>query len=194
MGGGARVVYRSLAEIFEALDETREAIYRRVEALGAEQYRYKEDAGRWSVVGVIEHISGAEARILTRLQDLIGQAEAAGKLAPAGRDFRPISVEEIRSRSEATRFQAPDALQPKGERTLDELLDKIRSSRKELLRLRPKFEALDLYEAKFPHPAFGPLDLYEWLALIVMHESRHLDQIERILSCPGFPSPGVGEI
>lgn len=181
------MIYQSLSEIFEALDDTRETIYKRVEGLGPEQYGFAEESGRWSVAGVIEHIGGAEARILIRMQDLIGQAETARKLAPSVAEFRPISPEEIRSRSTATQFQAPAALQPTGELTLDELLDKIRSSREELLRLRPKFEQLDLSESRFPHPAFGPLDLYEWLALIVLHESRHLDQIERILSCPGFP-------
>jgi uncharacterized damage-inducible protein DinB len=191
------VTYRSLAEIFEALDQTRQTIYKRVEHLSPEQYSYKEESGRWSVAGIIEHLSGTEGRILARLQDLIGQGESAGTLAPAREDFRPISVEEIRARTTATRFQAPPALEPRGELTLDELLEKIRSSRNQLLAIRPKFEALDLTEVKFPHPAFGQLDAYQWLALIVMHESRHLDQIDRILSCPGFQSkaradrPGV---
>jgi len=186
-GSEVAVTYRSLSEIFQALDQTRETIYERVEHLGPEQYSYKEESGRWSVAGIIEHLGGAEGRILVRLQDLIGQAESAGTLPPASRDFRPISVEEIKARSTATRFQAPHALEPKGELTLDELLEKIRSSRKQLLAIRPKFEALDLSDVKFPHPAFGQLDAYQWLALIVMHESRHLDQIDRILSCSGFP-------
>jgi uncharacterized damage-inducible protein DinB len=181
------MVYESLSDVFEALNETRQTIYTRVEALRPEQCRFKEEQGRWSVAGVIEHISAAEARIVPRLRDLIGQAEAAGQLGPA-KHFRPISTDEIRSRSTATQFQAPAAVEPKGEMTLNELLEKIRSSRNELVALRPKFDALELSELKFPHPAFGPLDLYEWLAFIVMHESRHLNQIDRILACPGFPS------
>jgi uncharacterized damage-inducible protein DinB len=182
------VTYRSLEEIFEALSQTRETIYNRVEHLGPEQYSYKEESGRWSVAGIIEHLGGAERRILARLQDLIEQGENAGTLSPASGDFRPISVEEIRARSTATRFQAPPALEPKGDLTPDELLEKVRSSRKKLLAIRPKFETLDLSDVKFPHPAFGELDAYQWLALIAMHESRHLDQIDRILSSSGFPS------
>jgi uncharacterized damage-inducible protein DinB len=182
------VAYQSLSEVFEALDQTRGTIYNRVEKLGTEQYSYKEESGRWSVAGIVEHISGAEARIVTRLRDLIEQAESAGQLGPPNADFRPISIEEIRSRSTATQFQAPEAMQPKGEQSLGDLLEKIRSTRTELLALRPKFEQLDLSEIKFPHPAFGPLDSYEWLVLMVMHESRHLNQIDRILSSPGFPS------
>lgn len=182
------MAYQSLAEIFEAMDHTRETIYRRVEELRPEQYSYKEESGRWSVAGIIEHISGAETRIVSRLRDSIEKAEAAGELRSASKAFRPISTDEIRSRSTATQFQAPEALQPKGELALSEFLKKLRSTRTELLAMRPKFEQLDLSEIRFPHPAFGPLDLYEWLALIVTHESRHLNQIERILSSPGFPN------
>src|SRR5262249_33893753 len=135
----------------------------------------------------MELVSGAEARIVHRVRDLIGQAETAGNLGPAPAGFRPISPEEIRSRSTATRFQSPEAIQPKNKQTIDELLEKIRGTRKGLLDLRPKFEQLDLSDLKFSHPAFGPLDSYEWLAFMVMHETRHRDQIDRILSCPGFP-------
>ena len=180
------MVYQSLSEIFNALNETRQTIYKRVEGLEPKQYCFKEEAGRWSVAGVIEHIGAAEARIVLRVRELIERAEAAGQLTPA-QPFRPISVDEITSRTTATKFQAPEAFQPKQDLALNELLAKIRSSRKELIVLRPKFDEFELSELKFTHPAFGPLDLYQWLVLTVMHESRHLDQIDRILACPDFP-------
>jgi uncharacterized damage-inducible protein DinB len=182
------MVYESLSEIFEGLNETRQTIYNRVQGLKPEQYCFKEETGRWSVAGVIEHIGAAEARILLRLREAIEQAEAAGQLMPARR-FRPISTEEIISRTTVTRFQAPEAVQPKENLPLNDLLQKIQSSRNELVALRPKFEEFDLSELKFPHPVFGPLDLYQWLAFTIAHESRHLDQIDRILCCPDFPGP-----
>jgi len=181
------VVYESLSEIFEALHNTRERIYARVEALGPEQYSYKEEGG-WSVAGVIEHIGAAEARIVSRVRASISRAETAGELGPASNLFQPISPDEIRSRSTLTQFQAPPDFVPKRESPLDELVNEIKASRAELLELRPKFEQLNLSNLRFPHPAFGPLDLYEWLALVVLHEDRHLNQIERILACPDFPA------
>jgi hypothetical protein len=187
-GREVAVVFRNLAEIYEALDQTRETIYERVEHLTPEQYRYQEEPGRWSIAGIIEHIAGVERRIVARLQDFIRQAEGSGTLAPASAVFRLISTDEILARSPATRFQAPAAFEPKGGLGLDEFLERLRSSRTKLLAMRPKFEALDLSDVKFPHPAFGPLDAYEWLALIVIHEGRHLDQMDRILFCPGFPA------
>ena len=181
------MAYHSLGEVFEALDQTRGSIYDRVEKLRPEQYSYTEESGRWSVAGIVEHISAAEARIVPRLRELIEQAAAAGQVGPVGAGFKPISTEEIRSRSTTTQFEAPEAVKPKGGLHLGELLARIRSTRSELLALRPKFEQLDLSQSKFPHPAFGPLDGYEWLAFMVLHESRHLSQIERVLASPGFP-------
>jgi hypothetical protein len=42
-------------------------------------------------------------------------------------------------------------------------------------------EATDLNATGYPHPAFGPLNLYEWLAFIGIHEARHLRQVEALL-------------
>ena len=30
----------------------------------------------------------------------------------------------------------------------------------------------------YPHPTFGPLNLYQWLAFVGIHQSRHRRQIE----------------
>ena len=62
----------------------------------------------------------------------------------------------------------------------------MRRSRAELHGLRPKLEAIDLSGMTYPHPAFGPLNLYQWLALIGMHEDRHLRQVESIMSSQQF--------
>ncbi len=31
----------------------------------------------------------------------------------------------------------------------------------------------------FPHPAYGPLDSYQWLLMLAHHSDRHIRQIER---------------
>jgi hypothetical protein len=32
----------------------------------------------------------------------------------------------------------------------------------------------------YPHPMFGPLDLYQWLVFVGLHESRHACQIREL--------------
>ena len=36
-----------------------------------------------------------------------------------------------------------------------------------------------LREHTFPHPAYGPLDAYQWLLMLAHHSDRHVRQIER---------------
>ena len=47
-----------------------------------------------------------------------------------------------------------------------------------LLGLRPRIEATDYSHVTYPHPVFGPLNLYQWLAAAEFHECKHLDQIQ----------------
>ena len=58
----------------------------------------------------------------------------------------------------------------------------MRQTREELHGLAPRIEAIDLSGSAYPHPAFGPLNFYQWLAFIGVHDDRHLGQIERTLS------------
>ena len=66
--------------------------------------------------------------------------------------------------------------------SLNKLLARMRQSRAGLHALRPRIEATDLASVTYPHPAFGPLNFYQWLALIGLHEERHLRQIQSVLS------------
>ena len=38
----------------------------------------------------------------------------------------------------------------------------------------------DLTPYNFPHPLFGPLNLYDWFRLIAYHEIRHAQQIREV--------------
>ena len=60
----------------------------------------------------------------------------------------------------------------------------MRATRAALEELRPRFAATNLSGVSYPHPAFGPLNLYEWLILLGIHKDRHLRQIEAVLSRP----------
>jgi DNA repair protein RecO (recombination protein O) len=63
----------------------------------------------------------------------------------------------------------------------------LREGRAALTALRPRVETVGVgaASARYPHPAFGPLNLYEWLAFVALHEERHRRQIERVLGAAG---------
>ncbi|HYH85991.1 MAG TPA: DinB family protein, partial [Pyrinomonadaceae bacterium] len=64
--------------------------------------------------------------------------------------------------------------------TLAASLSALRDSRSALRALRPRVERVDGTGISFPHPAWGAINLYQWLAFVGAHEQRHLAQIEAL--------------
>jgi hypothetical protein len=179
------MAYKSVAEILEAIDETRARLRQRVEGLSPAQEKFRSSLDAWSIAEIMEHLTIFEERMTRLFSMMIRKAEAAGVEA-AGQSFRPVSLDHIAERSLKEKYTAPEMVRPSGSVTVADSLSRMRRSRAELHELRPQIESRDLSGMTYPHPAFGPLDLYQWLALIGLHEDRHLRQIESIMSAPEF--------
>jgi hypothetical protein len=171
------MVYNDIDEIFSALATTRRRILEQVEALSDEQANARPAPDTWSVAEIIEHLSISEARMVALVSHLLGQEAAVA--ANAGSSGSSISIQVMTERA-AEKFTAPAFLEPTGGLPLAESLAKLRESRAALIGLRPRIEARDYSHVTYPHPAFGPLNLYQWLAAVEFHECKHLDQIQTI--------------
>jgi hypothetical protein len=169
------MIYNNVDEIFSALATTRRHIYEQVEGLSDEQAKERPAPESWSVAEIIEHLSTAEARMLALVSNLLGQEAAVA--ANGGSSSSSISIQMMTERA-TEKFTAPAFLQPTGSVPLCESLAKLRESRAALLGLRSRIEATDYSHVTYPHPAFGPLNLYQWLAAVEFHECKHLDQIQ----------------
>lgn len=174
------MAYQSVAEIFEKIDETRARLYNRVDGLSPAQEKFRPTPDAWSVAEIVEHLSIMEQRLSGLLRMMLMKAETAGD----GQGFSPFSLDKHIERSLKEKYTAPETVRPSGGVSLADSLTGLRRSRAALHELRPKFEARDLSHMTYPHPVFGPLDLYQWLAFIGIHEDRHLRQIEAVLSSP----------
>jgi DinB superfamily len=172
------MVYNNLDEIFAALATTRRRIYEQVAELSDDEAKARPASDIWSVAEIIEHLSMAEERILALLDSLLGRQVAAA--APAGSSNTAISIQMMTARANE-KFTAPPFMEPSGNVPLSASLAKLRDSRRALLNLRPRIEATDYSHVTYPHPAFGPLNLYQWLAAVEFHECKHLDQIQTYL-------------
>jgi hypothetical protein len=181
------MAYKSVAEIFEAIDETRSRLYERVEGLPASQESFRPSTDAWTVAEIVEHLTIFEERMCRLFTMMVKKGESAED-APSsvGQGFRPFSLDDFVERSLKEKYTAPETVRPSGSTPLKDSLARMRRSRAELHELRPKLEAIDLSGVTYPHPVFGPLDLYHWLAFIGAHEDRHLRQIESVISSKGF--------
>lgn len=176
------MTYTSVAQIIEEIDRTRERLYRRVEGLTEEQAARRSTPQAWTPAEIVEHLSLIEGRLLQMMTMMLMKAERAGANAAASVEFKPFTLDEYIERGRGQKFVAPEAVAPSGASSLADSLARLRRSRAELKALRPRIEAIDLSSVTYPHPAFGPLNFYQWLAFIGLHEERHLRQAEASLS------------
>jgi DinB superfamily len=174
--------FRSVPEIYENIDDTRARLLAAVEGLSEEQRGFSPAPERWSVAQLVEHLSIVEGNVAKLLDKLLGKAEesAAASSSDEGDDFEPVSIEEFVERSRSVKFEAPERIRPTGTLPLADSLARLRESRAALHTLRPRVERADGRAIRFPHPAWGPLDLYQWLLFVGAHEDRHLSQIEAL--------------
>ena len=189
------MLYSSVADIYRANEEVRARLVARVESLDEEAQNYRADAAAWTVAEILEHLAVLERRLAQLATMMVGKVEgvaaAGGAAAGASPHFKPFSLDEQAEQVRERKLVAPDEVRPRGGVALSDSLARLKESRTALEALRPRIERADLSAATYPHPAFGPLNLYQWLAFIGLHEERHLNQIERLLrNCGAGDSAG----
>jgi len=171
--------YNSVAEIFDDIDATRARLLHSVEGLSDADRNFRPTPEKWSAAEIVEHLSIIERRVTKLIASLLDKAEASGRPRDTAEPFAPVSVAEFVEQSRAQKFDAPENVRPNGAPLADSL-SALRDSRAALRALRPRVEHADGRAIRFPHPAWGLLDLYQWIAFVVAHESRHLAQIEAL--------------
>ncbi|MEA2174377.1 MAG: hypothetical protein QOD00_1969 [Blastocatellia bacterium] len=180
------MIYHSVTEIFDAIDKTRGRLYERVGTLSQEQEQFRPATDEWSVREIVEHLAILEESLSKLLRVMLSKVEAAarqdGASAEPTQAMEPFTLDHYIERSLKEKYQAPESVRPSGSLPLSMLLERLRESRALLRSLQPRLEATDLSLSLYPHPVFGPLNAYQWLALIGMHEERHLRQIESHIS------------
>jgi uncharacterized damage-inducible protein DinB len=174
------MIYQSIEEIYGVLDATRARLLTTVEGLGDGREHFRPAPERWSVADILEHLAAAEASSLKLFDRLIQKAEAEGRARAEGDPFAPVTIAEQQERSRVEKYQSPEGIRPKGDVPLADSLASLRASLEALHALRPRIERIDGSDLRFPHAAFGPLNLYQWLLFTAAHEERHRAQIEAL--------------
>jgi hypothetical protein len=167
------MTYDSVDDVFAANDAVRRRLVARVE--GLDEVHANASEGGWTVAQIVEHLSIAEPRITGAIDGMLAPTEGD---SDDRKRFAPFSLDEYAEQARG-KIEAPEFLHPTG-LPLAEGLACLKESRAALEALRPRFESAD-YSRVLKHPAFGMLNAAQWLALLGMHEQRHLGQIERIL-------------
>lgn len=190
------MTYNSVAEIYDSLETARARLRAALDGLSADDENLRGAPERWTIAEIVEHLSIVEGQIGRLMSKIMDKVEAAG-VTPASADSsaeRRTPLVDMNAHAErmAQRFEAPESARPKGGVPVSDSLARLDASSEAIRALRPRVEALDLSATSFPHPALGPLDLYQWLAVLGLHEERHRRQIEALrdsISAAASPQP-----
>src|ERR1041384_3925420 len=176
------MIYNSVADICAVNDDVRRRIVEHAARLNEAQQNFRPTESAWSVADVIEHLAIIEGNMVRLVTKLLGKVESADDgTSTEPRPMPPFSLDDYEAQIRDQKLVAPEEIRPRGA-PLNESLARLRESRAALNALRPRIELAHGTRAHYPHPFFGPLNLYQWLAFIGMHEARHLSQIEGLVA------------
>jgi DinB superfamily len=178
--------YKSLNEIYEEKQAVLDSISKTVSRFSPAQQRFKISDDKWSISQNVEHLSFVESRIIKLIEALIKKAEMKAE-NKSMKDFAvsfSTEAEDILGK----KLKTASEYEPGGRISIDESLKILYSIQDRMIELKPEIAIVDTSSVKFQHPFLGNIDLGQWLAVVGIHEQRHLDQINSIISSPGFPS------
>lgn len=177
------MVFENVEQIFTFIDKKRERLVESVSELSDEQASQQRRApDAWSIAEIMEHLSIGEIGIVGLINRLLEKTEAKGLINQDKIVFNPpLSLAAEAESAKDAKFEAPEHLIPNKGAALSLSLESLKASRASLHELRSRIEIVDAHDAKFPHPAFGNLNLYQWVAFIGLHETHHLKQIRETL-------------
>ena len=166
-----------LAALYEEMEKVREETLAVFSGLGEETLRRPAGTG-WSAAQILHHILMAEIGTSKVIRKAI--KSAGGALPPYPEDDSCLCVRKL-SRPVGA-FDAPEIVRPDDPPGRDELLRLARETRERTAESLSVLAAVDPRAARFPHPLYGELDLYEWPSVtILMHERDHQKQLRELL-------------
>ncbi len=170
---------------------TRKRILEVTASLNDEQFRFKPEAGRWSIAEILEHMVIVHGVIFSRFLEQLEQGPApAPDRDPLVVDA--LVVEKIPDRS--IKVKAPDVIEPTGKIGPADSLTAIFSSHERLERFLESTPGLREHLLDAPplrimtEGAYNTMDGYQWALAAVAHDERHVRQILELKEHPGWPA------
>jgi uncharacterized damage-inducible protein DinB len=168
-----------------SMQRTRKLFLDSVAGLSADQWNFKAGPDRWSIAECAEHIALSEDFISGLAKNQIMKTPAT----PEKRSEVKVTDQEILDKTpdRSQKFKAPEPIAPK--KTFaepDQAVTHFKDSRDKNIEYIETTQD-DLRDHFFTHPAFGPLDAYQWLLLLSAHTERHTLQILEVKADPKFP-------
>lgn len=181
------MAYQSLDDIYAMIEQQHARFVAAISGLNDAQAQFRPAEDEWNIAEIAEHISIAHHSFLRITYKLLKQAEAASAPPLAGLSLNHVLLNDA-GQQKPEKFPAPEIVKPQGGESLANSLAKLVQNLADFQTVRPRLAAADCSQAKFPHPAVGELNAYQWLIVLGEHLDRHRGQIERLKAISGYPA------
>jgi len=166
-----------IQELLTYLDAQYDALRAAFDSVPSEKQEVSPRPGAWSPAGIIEHLSIVE----TSIGRLISTRVAAAREAGVGAETEESSVLDTFAIAQAVgdrtrKIVSNERLHPT-QLASDAAWNALDAAHATLRATIVSADGVSLGEIMHPHPVFGPLSLYHWVAFVGAHEARHAEQI-----------------
>lgn len=158
---------KGLASLSALIERTGADWSRCLETISEEQATYRLD-GEWSAKDVLGHFIVGSHGVNSKIAD---HAKGPDFAATLDTDWT-LGMSEDSER----------------ERPIDELRSRVGALFEETKHLVDQLEEGDRLDETFKHPAFGDLNLTQWIAFQRIHSMDHIQQIDKIKTDPEYPT------
>jgi uncharacterized damage-inducible protein DinB len=174
------------ADLIQYLQDARKEFVESVSSLSDAQWRWKPAPERWSVGECAEHIVLSEEMLFAKAKEAMrNPADPEWEKKTAGKTEILLQVMAQR-KGKAT---APEEIVPTGKMSRADIMSQYDKQRAETLKfVETNNIALKEHIAPHPFPIFNPLNAYQWVLYIPLHNMRHDKQIAEVKATPGFPA------
>jgi uncharacterized damage-inducible protein DinB len=170
----------------QLLQETKDALIKKVSGLSAEQLNFKPDQNAWSVAQCVEHIAISENNLFGFCQMALQQPADPSKRSEIKMSDEAI-VKMMVDRT--SKFKTQEAFEPTGKfGSFEASLTEFKTKRDNNIEyVRSTQDDLRNHYNDFP---FGKIDTYQTILFMAAHSKRHIAQIEEVINNPKFPKKG----
>jgi hypothetical protein len=168
-----------MAELIRYIDEQHERLRTVYNSVPPDRRGTRPSPGQWSATEVIAHLTLIERRLAGMFTMKLQAARDAGLQLES--DESPVlpTIDLAAVLDRTTRISAPDPVQP--ERLPEPATwGEYESTRAQLKTAILSGDGLALGGIRHPHPVFGLIDLYSWIAFTGAHAARHAEQIREV--------------
>jgi hypothetical protein len=183
LASDAKMTETERAKTLKLLAETESEFLNSVDGLTDAQWNYRASPEKWSIAQTAEHIMLSES--------LVFSAVGGTMQAPVDSDWEAktgskAALLEAALPDRGQKATAPEPLQPTSKLTHEEIVTRYKEARAKTIAFT-KSTDLALKEHISKHPFFGPINAYDWLIRVPLHNDRHNLQIAEVKMSPGFP-------